>query len=83
MKVVVLSDLDIDDSSEWKKNSGEMLKRIKNITKESEKIIFVFLGDIVNDFNKRKTEDIKRSYKKADEFVSDINNGLFENDVEF
>lgn len=59
MKVVVLSDLHIDDTSEWNAISEEMLKRIKNITIENEQILFVLLGDIVNGYEKRTTEDIR------------------------
>lgn len=83
MKVVVLSDLHIDDTSEWDAISEEMLKRIKNIAKENERIIFVLLGDIVNGFAERTTEDIRRFYKKADIFLDTIKNGLKENNVEF
>lgn len=83
MKVVVLSDLHIDDTSEWNAISEEMLKRIKNITIENEQILFVLLGDIVNGYEKRTTEDIRRFYKKADSFLETINIGLKENNVEF
>lgn len=83
MKVVVLSDLHIDDTSKWNAISEEMLKRIRNIAKENERIIFVLLGDIVNGFRERTTEDIQRFYKKADSFLDTINNGLKEKSVEF
>ena len=83
MKVVVLSDLHIDDNSDWIGNLNEALKRIKNITMKNEKIIFILLGDIVNGFLKRTTDDIKRFYKKADTFIHNINDGLVENQVEF
>lgn len=83
MKVVILSDLHFDNSTNWEKITNEMLRRIKNVIKGSEKIVFVFLGDIINGYIARTTDDVRRFYAMADNFVESIRDKFKDGDFYF
>ncbi len=73
MKVVVLSDLHIDENCEWVNITQEMCRRVKNIIKQDEAIRFIILGDIINGIAGRSTDAVEKVYRIADEFIDYIN----------
>lgn len=83
MKIIVLSDLHFDDKTHWRKITEEMLRRIRNIIRDNEKIIFVFLGDIINGYGGRTTVDARRFYIEADNFIEYIKREFKDGDFYF
>lgn len=75
MKLIILSDLHFKENNNWdniKKITYEMIRKIKNIFLDNERLLFVILGDIISG-DKADTEiNVQNKYAEADKFIYEI-----------